>query len=476
MTRHPCPVFTSHERRATNDEKMVIKTIYTCQSCGYQSPKWLGRCPDCTQWNSLIEENISDISTQRKSAMGDIITAVSSPQKLSEVKIEDYPRASTRIGELDRVLGGGLVKGSVVLIGGEPGIGKSTLMLQASNVISKERRVLYVSGEESAGQMKLRAERLGACSDNLYLLNESNLDRIMDYIKELKPELVVIDSIQIVYNPAFSQSPGSVTQIKECAGCLTALAKSLGVSVFIIGHITKEGFIAGPKILEHIVDSVIYFEGERQAVFRILRAVKNRFGPTDEVGIFSMGAEGLTEIKDPSGIFISHRKKAQAGSSVMAAVEGSRPLLVEIQALVSRSNFGMARQRSMGFDLNRLVLLVAVLEKNLGLNLSDYDVFLNVVGGVKVNEPASDLAACVAIVSSFKEGPIRPDTVIIGEVGLTAEVRSVSQMPIRIKEAQRLGFKRCIIPGADAENLSKGSKTELIGVDTVKEALEHTLS
>lgn len=455
---------------------MVIKTIFTCQNCGYQSPKWLGRCPDCAQWNSLIEENISDIPVQSRSAIGDVVSSKSLPQKLSDIKPEDCLRITTSIGELDRVLGGGLVKGSVVLIGGEPGIGKSTLMLQASNIISRERTVLYVSGEESARQIKLRAERLEACSKNLYILNETNLERIIDYIKDLKPYLVVIDSIQIVYNPAFSQSPGSVTQIKECAGALTSLAKSLGISVFIIGHITKEGFIAGPKILEHIVDSVIYFEGERHATFRILRAIKNRFGPTDEIGIFSMGPKGLTEIADPSGIFISHKKNIQSGTSVTAAVEGTRPLLVEIQALVSRSNFGMARQRSMGFDINRMVLLIAVLEKNLGLNLSSHDVFLNVVGGVKVDEPASDLAACIAIVSSFKEKPIRQDTVIIGEVGLAAEVRSVSFMQVRIREAQRLGFKRCIIPNCDIESLNRGSELELICVDNIKEALDHTLT
>lgn len=455
---------------------MAIKTIFACQSCGYQSPKWLGRCPDCAQWNSLTEESISNLSAQGKSVIRDMAFPESSPQKLSDIKSEDYLRISTRIGELDRVLGGGLVKGSAVLIGGEPGIGKSTLMLQASNIISKERRVLYVSGEESTRQMKLRAERLGASSENLYLLNETNLERIIDYIKDLKPYLAVIDSIQIVYNPAFSQSPGSVTQIKECAGALTSLAKSLGTSVFIIGHITKEGFIAGPKILEHIVDSVVYFEGERHAAFRILRAIKNRFGPTDEIGIFSMGSKGLTEITDPSGIFISRREEPQIGTSVMAAIEGTRPLLVEIQALVSRSNFGMARQRSTGFDFNRLVLLIAVLEKNMGLNLSNHDVFLNVVGGVKVNEPASDLAACMAIVSSFKEQAIRQDTVIMGEVGLTAEVRGISQIQVRIKEARRLGFKRCIIPNSDLKDLRKDSKLELISVDNVKEALEHALT
>lgn len=454
---------------------MNTKTVYTCQSCGYQSPKWLGRCPDCAQWNSLIEERFSP-EPGRRSHNTKEAAALVSLQKLSDIKAEDFLRTTTKIGELDRVLGGGLVKGSVVLIGGEPGIGKSTLMLQASNIISKDKKVLYISGEESIRQMKLRAQRLDASSDNLYLVNETDLDRISDYIKDLKPYLVVIDSIQTVYNPSFSQSAGTVTQIKESAGALTALGKSLDISVFIIGHITKEGFIAGPKILEHIVDSVIYIEGERNSAIRILRAVKNRFGPTDEVGIFSMGSKGLTEVTDPSGIFLSAaRDKAFPGTSIMAAIEGTRPLLVEVQALVAHSNFGMARQRSMGFDFNRMALLIAVIEKNIGLNLANYDVFINVVGGVRLNEPGSDLAACTAIVSSFRDKPIRGDSVIIGEVGLTSEVRSVPQMQARVNEAGRLGFKRCIMPESDIAGLGRVKGIDLIGVGTLKEALDHTL-
>jgi DNA repair protein RadA/Sms len=412
---------------------------------------------------------------KRNSALTDIVTPVA-PQKLAEIKAEDVLRTRTTIGELDRVLGGGLVKGSVVLIGGEPGIGKSTLMLQVASQLSKVQQVLYVSGEESARQIKLRAQRLGISSENLYILNETNLTSIIDYIKDLKPHLVVIDSIQIVYNPNFSQSAGTVTQIKESAGILTTVAKSLGITVFIIGHITKEGFIAGPKILEHIVDSVIYFEGEKNSTFRILRAIKNRFGPIDEVGIFSMDENGLSEIKDPSGVFISDRKNIAAGTAIMSTIEGTRPILVEIQALVSPSNFGMARQRSMGFDFNRMVLLAAVLEKSLGLNLSTYDVFLNIVGGVKVIEPASDLAACTAIISSFRDKPVKADTVIIGEVGLTSEVRSVSHIQQRCSEAQRLGFKRCIIPASNLNGLRERLTLELIGVNTVKEAANHTLT
>ena len=463
---------------------MATKTIYACQSCGYQVPKWLGRCPECGQWNSFSEETYSDNPSQaqgasragafKSSVLSDIVNS-SSVQRLSDIETESYFRTSTSIGELDRVLGGGLVKGSVVLVGGEPGIGKSTLMLQASGIISRKEKVLYVSGEESVKQIKLRAQRLNISSKDLYLVNETNVENIVKYIKETKPYLVVIDSIQTVLNPAFSQSPGTVTQIKESAGLLTIAAKSLGVSVFIIGHITKEGFIAGPKVLEHIVDSVIYFEGERESSIRILRAIKNRFGPTDEVGIFSMGKEGLSEVKDPSGIFISRKDEALSGTAVTSAMEGTRPLLLEIQGLVSPSTFGMPRQRSTGFDFNRLALLIALVEKNLAMNFANYDVFLNVVGGVKVVEPACDLAACIAVISSFKDKRVRQDTVVIGEVGLTSEVRSVSNIRLRVNEAQRIGFKRCIIPKADMKAFERASQLELAGAATVKEACEQAL-
>jgi len=455
---------------------VATKTYFSCQNCGYQSPKWLGRCPECAEWNSMAEEIFSNNQPVRgKSIISDMVS-VDSPQRLSEIRTKDPLRTPTKIGELDRVLGGGLVKGSVVLIGGEPGIGKSTLMLQASEIISRERKVLYVSGEESLNQIKLRAERLGTSSNNLYLVNETNIDRIIDYIKSLKPDLVVIDSIQIVYSPEFSQTAGTVTQIKESAGCLTALAKSIGVSLFIIGHITKEGFIAGPKILEHIVDSVIYFEGERRSKLRILRAIKNRFGPVDEVGIFSMSHDGLKEVKDPSGIFISDRDRPEPGIVIMATIEGTRPLLVEVQALAAPSNFGMPRQRSMGFDFNRMALLIAMIEKSMGLNLSNHDLFVNIAGGVKVNETASDLAVSVAIISSFKEKPVKEGLVIIGEVGLTSEVRSVSQIEPRINEARRLGFKQCIIPASDAKELKPSSNMELIGVNNLREAVQYALT
>lgn len=451
---------------------MQTKTVFICQNCGYQSPKWLGKCPECDKWNSFTEESLdNNIEKRNRSVIADIVLS-DGPQKLSAIEQRDLLRTNTRIGELDRVLGGGLVEGSAVLVGGEPGIGKSTLMLQVSNIISKERRVLYVSGEESLSQIKLRAERLGLSSDNLYIVNETDLVRIIEYIKEIKPYMAVIDSIQTVYSPQFLQNAGTVTQIKESAGILTALAKSIGVSVFIIGHITKEGVIAGPKVLEHIVDSVIYFEGQKESPLRILRAIKNRFGTTDEVGIFSMEQDGLKEVKDPSGIFISHKNNPLPGSSITAVIEGTRPFLVEIQALVTASGFGMARQRSMGFDLNRMILLIAGLQKNLGLNLANQDIYLNVAGGVRVNEPASDLAVSVAVSSSFKEKPVRQDTVIMGEVGLTSEVRGISQIGARVNEAKRLGYKRCIIPVSDRKSLKNITGIELIGVDNVAQAFE----
>lgn len=455
---------------------MATKSIFTCNSCGSQSPKWLGRCPDCAQWNSFIEENFTSTKTHKQSNFISDAVVSKPPKRLSDIEKEEFLRTSTTIGELDRVLGGGLVEGSVVLVGGEPGIGKSTLMLQAGNIIAENKKVLYISGEESLRQMKLRAERLGLSSKELYLVNETDLINIAEHIKKLKPYLVIVDSIQTIFNPQFTQSGGSLTQVKESAGALTAIAKSSGVSVFIIGHITKEGFIAGPKVLEHIVDSVIYFEGEKNSSFRILRSIKNRFGPTDEIGIFSMTSKGLQEIKDPSGIFISNRKTPTAGTVITSTIEGTRPLLVEIQALVSRSNFSFAKQRSMGFDFNRLALLAAMLEKKLGLNLANHDIFLNIVGGVKISETAVDLAACVAIVSSFKDKPVRDDLVVIGEVGLTSEIRSVSKIRDRLNEAQRLGFKKAIIPSSDSQDIKGFSGIELIGVDTVDKAVSQALA
>lgn len=447
------------------------KTIYECQTCGFQSPKWAGRCPECDSWNTFIEEILKpSIDVNRKVSVTDVISP-SVPMTVEEIAADDVERIETGISEFDRVLGGGIVRGGAVLFGGDPGIGKSTLLLQLSDLISKSDKVLYISGEESLNQIKLRADRIGIRSKNLFLLNETNLESIISNIEEVKPDLVVIDSIQVIYSSTLSQSPGTLTQVKECACVLTALAKAKNIAVFIIGHINKEGAIAGPKILEHIVDSVIFFEGERRESFRILRAMKNRFGPINEIGVFEMANNGLNEVRDPSMHFISNRGESLIGSALISTLEGIRSLIVEIQALVSASNFGMPRQRSTGFDINRMVLKLAVIEKNLGFNFSNYDVFLNVIGGIKINEPASDLGMCLAIVSSFREKPLFPDTVFIGEVGLTSEVRGVSQIESRIKEVFRLGLKRCVVPSVGTDKLEETYKGRLIRVSTLKQAV-----
>ena len=384
-------------------------------------------------------------------------------------------RLKTDISELDRVLGGGIVKGSVILIGGDPGVGKSTISLQVSNQLTRQgSTVLYVSGEESTSQTKLRASRLGAQgSDNLYIVNQTDLSLIIEYIKKLKPDAVIIDSIQVIFDPSISSSPGSVSQVRECAGILTQLAKTQGISLFIIGHVTKEGAIAGPRVLEHIVDTVLYFEGDRFSIYRILRAVKNRFGSTNEIGVFEMSAQGLKEVDNPSEIFLSERPKEVSGSVVVPILEGSRPLLVEIQSLVTKSSFGYARRRAQGFDFNRLSLLVAVLEKRMGLALELEDIFVSVAGGIKIEDPAADLAVASCVASAFREQLIMPDAVVLGEIGLAGEIRSISQAGLRINEAERLGFKHCILPRNNLKGLdSKKNKIELVPVSSLKEALD----
>jgi DNA repair protein RadA/Sms len=452
---------------------MRNKTIFVCQNCGYQSPRWLGRCPDCSSWNSLVEE----IEPQEARLRYGIITSQEGPVSLSEVEVNEDQRIKTGIGELDRILGGGIVAGSVILIGGDPGIGKSTLSLQASNSLSRNGfLVLYVSGEESVRQTKLRANRLGNSFKNLYIVSQTDLNLIMEYIQRLKPRVVIIDSIQVLYKPELASSPGSVSQVRECAANLTFLAKSTGISVFLIGHVTKEGTLAGPRVLEHIVDTVLYFEGEQRNIYRILRAVKNRFGSTNEIGVFEMTGWGLREIPNPSDLFLSERPRGVSGSIVVPTVEGSRPLLIEIQALVSNSNFRMPRRRTAGLDYNRISLLIAVLEKRAGLKLQNQDIFVNVAGGVKILEPAADLGAAIAIASSFKENPTRDTDMALGEVGLSGEVRSVSQANIRCMEAQRLGFKRAILPKGNLANLEFKGEMELVGVKTINEALEVALS
>ncbi len=451
---------------------MRVKTVFSCQKCGYQSPKWLGRCPDCQSWNSFAEEDYSFVGPKARERA---TLYKDEPVLLKDVRAGEDSRLKTGISELDRVLGGGIVKGSVILIGGDPGIGKSTISLQVSNQLTRQgTTVLYVSGEESVYQTKLRAKRLGAHdSESLYIVNQTDLGLIFEYIKKLKPGVVIIDSIQVIFDPQISSSAGSVSQVRECAGMLAQLAKTSGTSIFIIGHVTKEGTIAGPRVLEHIVDTVLYFEGDRFSIYRILRAVKNRFGSTNEIGVFEMSSVGLIEVKNPSEIFLSEKPKDVSGSVVTSVLEGSRPLLVEIQALVSRSSFGYARRRSQGFDFNRLSLLVAVLEKRIGLALEAEDIFINVAGGIKIEDPTADLAVALAIASAFREQMVIPETVILGEVGLAGETRSISQIALRINEAEKLGFKHCIIPKNNYKSFKdyKGD-IELIPIATLKEGLD----
>jgi DNA repair protein RadA/Sms len=443
---------------------MKIKTFYQCQACGYTTPKWLGRCPDCGQWNSLVEEK-SKGAPERLDSFGP-----SEPIALSKVSGADRKRISTKIAELDRVLGGGIVPGSVTLIGGDPGIGKSTLLLEA--VCRFDGNVLYVSGEESPEQIKLRAERLSIESDSIALLSETNLENIIEVARGVSPDALVIDSIQTMYTGELSSAPGSVGQVRECASKLMMLAKRTGVPVFIVGHVTKEGAIAGPRVLEHIVDTVLYFEGDRGHSYRILRTQKNRFGSTNEIGVFEMTDSGLMEIENPSELFLSGRPLNVSGSVVVASIEGTRPLLVEIQALVSSSTFGMPRRTSIGMDFQRVNLLVAVLEKIAGLQLSGMDIFTNVVGGIKIQETAVDLGVIGAVASSLREKPVSPDTFVFGETGLSGEIRAVSGSEMRIREAAKIGFKKGVIPATNKEKLKDSFGMEITGVGNVEEALE----
>jgi len=450
---------------------MKTKTLFVCQNCGAQSPRWAGKCANCDSWNSLVEEAVvSSVSRRIK------IAPPEEPVLLADIGATEEKRYMTGVNEFDGVMGGGIVPGAVTLIGGDPGIGKSTLALQIGCALSeKGAKVLYVSGEESIKQTNMRAQRLSTGENkSLYIVNQVDLNVIIEYINKMNPNIVVIDSIQVIYSPEISSSPGSVSQVRECSAILTRLAKSKGIALFIIGHVTKDGMLAGPRVLEHIVDTVLYFEGERYSTYRILRATKNRFGSTNEIGVFEMTSTGLMEVPNPSELFLSERPHGASGSVVVPVMEGTRPLLVEVQGLVSRSSFSMVRHKAQGFDTNRLSLLVAVLEKRLGLNLQDKDIFLNVVGGVKVVDPAADLAVVVALASALLDKPMAFDTVILGEVGLSSEVRSVSQLALRINEADRLGFKTCIVP---KNNLKmkldlKRNNIKVVGVETVKGAIE----
>lgn len=445
-----------------------VKTMFQCQSCGFASPKWLGKCPDCGAWNSFAEEQQAPKSLKAHRA------GLIAPQPLNTITGGREKRAPLGIKELDRVLGGGLVDGAIILIGGDPGIGKSTLILQAlAKIAEKSGTVLYVSGEESPEQIKLRAERMSINSGNIALLPETLIENIIQTAQAMKPTALVIDSIQTVYTEELTSAPGSVGQIRESAAKLMGFAKRANVPVFLIGHVTKEGAIAGPRVLEHIVDTVLYFEGDRGHPYRILRTVKNRFGSTNEIGVFEMTDSGLSEIDNPSELFLSERPLDVAGSTVIASMEGTRPLLVEVQALVSPTTFGMPRRTSMGVDFNRVNLLIAVLEKKAGLHLGGMDIFTNIVGGLKIVEPATDLGIIAAIVSSFKEVPIDSRTFLFGEVGLSGEVRAVAQAETRLKEAAKIGFRRGIIPLSNVAHLKSNHGLDIVGVKNVEDAIEH---
>jgi len=446
-----------------------LKIHFVCQTCGYQTPKWLGRCPGCQQWNTLIEERVVEEKVSEKSMMG--LNSGAIPIPITEVISEERGRLKTGIEEFDRVLGGGIVFGSVILIGGDPGIGKSTLLLQVMNRLSlKGHKILYISGEESLQQTKMRANRLGISSDQLYVVSETSLEKILEDIQSLKPSAVVVDSIQTISCSDISSTPGSISQVREASQRLLYLAKNLSIPIFLVGHVTKEGFIAGPKVLEHIVDTVLYIEGEPNYSFRILRAVKNRFGSTNEVGVFEMKESGLEEVSSPSEFFLSGRVEPTSGSVVMPSLEGTRPILIELQALVVSTNLGIPRRTTQGIDPNRLSLLVAVIEKRMGIHLYNYDIFLNIAGGIRIVEPGADLGIIASIISSYKDKMVDPKMVIFGEVGLGGEVRGVSHAELRVKEAARLGFKRCLLPKQNEEKIKGNKGIELIGVRTVEEA------
>jgi DNA repair protein RadA/Sms len=446
------------------------KTQFVCQSCGYQAPKWLGKCPGCQSWNSFVEERVIDEKAPERDLLG--MEMETPPVPITEISAEEKGRFQIGIGEFDRVLGGGIVFGSMVLVGGDPGIGKSTLLLQVMHrLASSGRKVLYVSGEESLQQTKMRAERLGVSSDQLFVVSETSLEKILQNIQKLSPSTVVVDSIQTVYSSELTTPPGSIGQVREASSRLLYLAKHLSIPIFLIGHVTKEGFIAGPKVLEHMVDTVLYIEGEANHSFRILRAVKNRFGSTNEIGVFEMKDSGLVEVLSPSEFFLSERTQPASGSVVVPSLEGSRPILVELQSLVVSTNFGIPRRTAQGIDANRISLLVAVMEKRLGFHLFSHDIFVNIVGGMKIEEPGADLGVIAAIASSFRDKLIDPETVVFGEVGLGGEVRGISQSEVRVKEAARLGFKRCLLPKQNQEKIKGLKNIELIGVRTVQEAM-----
>lgn len=444
------------------------KTVYICNECGYESPKWTGKCSGCGAWNSMTETLVSPISVTSVSSK----ITTSSAKPLSAISLSDEPRYITEISELDRVLGGGIVKGSVILLSGDPGIGKSTILLQICNALQDRLNILYVSGEESAMQIRMRAERLGVDSDSLSVMTETDTLGICEYIRSSKPDLVMIDSIQTMHISELSSSSGSIVQVRESTNLLLKVGKELGIPVFIVGHVNKGGDIAGPKVMEHIVDTVLYFEGERNQAYRILRSIKNRFGSTNEIGVFEMTETGLIEVENPSAMLLSGRMPDVSGDCVTCVMEGTRPILAEVQGLVTASGFGNARRTATGFDYNRLNLLLAVLEKRLGLYFSNLDTYVNIVGGLRLDEPAADLAVALALVSGLKDIPIDQKLIAFGEIGLSGELRSISRVQARINEAARLGFTRCILPKSCLKQVTLcPDSIELIGVSSLKEAI-----
>lgn len=448
------------------------KTLYVCSECGYEAPKWYGRCPGCGEWNCMEEE----IRASAPASLGSKAASRGSAKimQMGEISADTEHRYLTGLTELDRVLGGGIVKGSLVLLSGDPGIGKSTILLQICEYLGNNLKILYVSGEESAHQIKLRAERLNVSTENLFLLCETDVQIVVELIRQEKPDLVIIDSIQTMNHTELTSSPGSITQVRECTNLLTRTAKTLNIPVIVVGHVNKDGNIAGPKVMEHIVDAVLYFEGERNLSYRILRAVKNRFGSTNEIGVFEMLDHGLSQVMNPSMMLLSGRLKNTSGTCVACAMEGSRPILAEVQGLVTPTGFGNPRRVASGFDHNRLAMILAVLEKRAGYFFGNMDTYINIVGGLRLDEPATDLSVALALVSSLKDTPVRDDALAFGEIGLAGEIRAVSNCEQRLREALRLGFKRCVIPRHNLKGLSEKVKSELeiVGARTVREAFE----
>ena len=450
------------------------KTVFFCKECGYESAKWLGQCPGCRQWDTFVEEQ--NVSKGRKSVGVGNRADEAKPQPLSKVAVTEDTRIETGIKELDRVLGGGIVVGGLVLVGGDPGIGKSTLLLQmCQNLVSDKREVLYISGEESLKQIKMRAERLGTFENELYLLSETNLDIIEEAVMKYKPQVVIIDSIQTMFKEDIPSAPGSVGQVRETTSTLLRIAKQQAITIFIVGHVTKEGVVAGPRVLEHMVDTVLYFEGDSGASYRILRAVKNRFGSTNEIGVFEMKGNGLEEVSNPSAYMLKGRPEDAAGSIISCSMEGTRPILVEVQALICRTNFNLPRRTAAGMDYNRVNLLMAVIEKRMGISMSDCDAYINVAGGIRINEPALDLALVAAIISSYRNRPFHNSVILFGEVGLTGEVRAVSMIEQRVAEAVKMGYTACILPQVNISSIGGklASSIQLIGVSNIREILDY---